>query len=167
MPNTLRKVGSDLLKVGGSLNIWDGTGDPCCCGPNCALCDGSTPEQMEVVFAGILDLGGTGCSDCVAVNGTWVLDNFTVGASECHWQSDAFELCGDSTTRVRMSITGTYTLKVWLTRTAGSGIVSEWRLTQGGLFECDSFSSLDVPPFSETVNCDIFTTPSTCSVTAL
>jgi len=170
MPNTLRKVGSNLLKVGSALNIWDGTGTPCCCGSTaCTLCDGFTPLQMQVVLDGILDIDGTGCFDCVNVNGTYVLDLFTTSSSDCIWQTDTFDLCGVAT-RVRLSINyntvvaGQYTLRVQLQRV---GTVSEWRISQVAMFDCDSFSSLDVPPFNEVVDCDIFTSPSTCEATAL
>lgn len=78
MADTLRIIDGKLLISGGALNIWDGTGDPCCCCPYCQ--DGLTPNQMQVVLSGI---SNQACTDCAAnFNKTFILDKI----SPCYYE---------------------------------------------------------------------------------
>lgn len=72
----------------------------------CWACQDSTPEQMSVVLAGVVN--ATGCADCADINGTYVLNQTTDG-SDCSW-----ELCDDTDPDINCGATSIDSLRITL-----------------------------------------------------
>lgn len=138
-------------------------GDCCCDLPvRCERCSGNTPEQLEVVLAGIVnDL----CNDCAGLNGTFVLDRLDPDDS-CIWTYYLpSEICNQISLSAQLLGDGVYTntqLKIWM-YFAGPVFLRDFGSTNP--VDCE-WSNLDVPyDNSGGGQCDA--SAATCTVTAL
>ena len=81
-----------VLLVGGAVNLWDGTGTPCCCGEDCLGCvAGTVPAQIQVTLGAWATQGHIwtpDCDDteCDFLEGDFVLDFVPRPDGVCEWQ---------------------------------------------------------------------------------
>ena len=170
MTNTLRKVGSNLLKVGSALNIWDGTGDPCCCGFSCLGCaTGTVPPTMQIEIPATWVTQSHGwtpdCDDpeCDLLEGPFVLDFVDRVDNVCEWTYNDGSLSDCLTTmglllRVNKISSISYSITLALTGqyfadrppiNGGPGLRTyffSWALTGLTVVQvCDEFADLEIP----------------------
>lgn len=146
-------------------------GYPCCCGCDCPVCSGGCPRQMQVSIAGIVN---GSCGSCGTFNGTFTCDwsEYALGGSvmRCFWEYlFGSTICTSGTPQDRIVVehyllTGTYWLFVHAARISGDCL--NFGTSWGSAQDCMAWSSLSLAPLGTGV-CDDWTTPATCTVTAI
>lgn len=156
-----------LLEVAG-LVLLAGIGvQPCCCGyepSDCNHCSGSQPTDLQVVIAGMVD--GT-CSDCTALNATYVLVNQGIQPDGCPcWHLDL-----DATTCTAHAIRACMQSPVAIGPQLLVTFLGDWPSLYLASFasapDCSAWSDLEVPVQTGGWDGVCDDTSSTCTVTAL
>ena len=141
----------------------------------CYLCDDSTPEEIQVVIAGVTD--DFGCSNCSQFNGTYVLP----WTDTCEWELcttlSPNPTCSFSTaqsaliTLTNSILFGTLTtevaIRIYTSSNCSSGLIATQTFqntTSSSRTDCE-YVSESVSNFGSTTFCDW--SSATCTLTAL
>lgn len=117
--------------------FWGGC--PCCSTAVCGACSGDVPAAWSATFSGIAQESGSFCTDCTALNGTWVMDYVT----DCIWRYEDSDMAAESS--VTSSFSGVSVLLQMFCApllSSGSHIVAYQKTDSGSTTDCTASHSL-------------------------
>ncbi|MEQ8789450.1 MAG: hypothetical protein RIC55_24360 [Pirellulaceae bacterium] len=140
---------------------------PCCCGGSlCVFClDGTTPNELEVTIAGLVDRD---CGNCAALNDTYILEYLGEVPAGCCWQFAFDETCNFDVIVACLSepIALGYQLEVSFGRQGPTSDVITFLKSLGSEKPNCGWNELDVPVTAQIqTQCD--DDSATCTVSAV